>query len=439
MKKFNWLLLFALLPLLGFGQEKLRQLSGVEIPGVYAFSTSKKEALVMICFSAEMQNVSFKTNFEEPINIFKREKDHQDSVLYLRFPVGDQWEYRRLNVVVPNFASCIITLFDLQPKEGRKFRVIDPDAQTLGCYYQMTKEALAAFQNSLYEEARERYIAAKKCAEIDEGQMTNLNEQIARMDTIITTRKLADMNFDALNFDEARKGYIQVFSFNRDDNYAMEQVSLCQQKLSEYCAIYLENADDLVQKGEYQKAINEYQKIVDQACPNMITANRQIQKLNKILDSKKNREKVILYDFDTSLGAYLGFSYGKYKMRKAGSYLTVRFNPELFKMIRENNTEDAKPEVDFSFGWTVKIVKPVWIFFGPGYTGVVKYNKDEDRNGNETLKPSFFHAVSPEIGLLGKIGPVALRYTFQYRVAINKDHADDIGKMRHMVGVGYCF
>ena len=444
MKKINTLLILALLPLLVFGQEeKLRQLSVDDIPGTYAFSTSKKEALVMISFPEEMQQVSFKTNFGEPINIFKREKNDKDSVLYLRFPVGEQWDSRRLGINVPGFAICNIPLFYMQPKEGRKYQLSDPDKTTLGCYYQMTKEAGTFFQAALYNEARLRYEDAKKCTNIDEEQKNNLDEQIERLDTIIATRKLADNHFEAHNFDAARNAYIQVFSYNRDDYYVMEQVISCQQKLSENGTIYFDNANAFFKRGKYQKAIDEYQKIIDQACPDVVTANQRILKAQQIIDGKLNREKVILYDFDTSARAYLGFSYGKYKMRKAGSYLTLRFNPQLFKTIRDKNTLDAEPELDFSFGWTVKIVKPVWIFFGPGYTGVGNYEEVDDRDENgadiKKLELTLGHAVSPEIGLLGKIGPVAVRYTFQYRVAINNEQADMIGKMRHMIGVGYCF
>jgi hypothetical protein len=121
-------------------------------------------------------------------------------------------------------------------------------------------------------------------------------------------------------------------------------------------------------------------------------------------------------------------------------------NKEVFEAARTNLDSVAKPELNVSFGWTIKIVKPVWIFFGPGYTGVGKYidDKADSVNNEEILKLKISHAVSPEIGLVCKI-PLAekigitLRYTFQYRFAMNKEEIDYIGKTRQVFGIGLCF
>jgi hypothetical protein len=81
---------------------------------------------------------------------------------------------------------------------------------------------------------------------------------------------------------------------------------------------------------------------------------------------------------------------------------------------------------------TFGIVRPVWLFFGGGYTDVGKWEKG---------KTDFLHhgAISPEIGILGKLGPVVLRYTFQYRFALENEYQDIIGKNAHVFGLGICF
>ena len=473
MKKNLLLSILFLLPVLVYGQDKQRRLSGAEIPGTYVFSTKKSEALVVISFPGSMQ-VSFKTNFNEKISIFKREKEDQDSVVYLRFPVGEEWEGRRLSIMVPEFSALTLPLFNMSAKETRKYRIFDPDAQVLGCYYQLTREATALLQKSLYDEAMDKYNQAALCDGLSPEQSVVIAEKIEIIDSIQTLRTVADLNFNTMNYRAAADNYIRVFSFNRDDSYAMQQATLCQQKLYENCNLLISNGNHYFKRKEYQKALDEYGKAIDQSCPDMALANSQIQKINNKLESKKNRDKVFSLEFDVpgiigdknsyyagqpgvnyykAKGAYLGFSIGNYKIRKSGAYFTTRFNPELFKAIRSKELS-AKPELNLSFGWTIKIVKPVWIFFGPGYTGVGQYKfrdltedeveelSDAERielNKDENLKMNIKHAISPEIGLLGKIGPVALRYTFQYRIAVNKDDKEYIGPMRHVVGVGYCF
>ena len=128
-------------------------------------------------------------------------------------------------------------------------------------------------------------------------------------------------------------------------------------------------------------------------------------------------------------------------------------------MMRSNFDKVTDAELNISAGFTICPVKqaPVWIFFGPGFTGIGKYENedgseyvkntyvenatDEKEDGKVYEKPTLkvHSAISPEIGLLGKIGPVVLRYTFQYRFAISKDDSDLIKKTRHVIGVGICF
>jgi len=52
-----------------------------------------------------------------------------------------------------------------------------------------------------------------------------------------------------------------------------------------------------------------------------------------------------------------------------------------------------------------------------------------------------YHAVSPEVGVLFKLGPIALRYTFQYRYSLDNDahKKEHIGNMSHVAGIGICF
>jgi len=160
------------------------------------------------------------------------------------------------------------------------------------------------------------------------------------------------------------------------------------------------------------------------------------------IDPVNRYATVLTYEYEKN--APVGFSIGKYKDHKSNGYFTLRLNSNVFEALRTNN---GKPEVNVSFGWTINVVYPVWIFLGPGYTGVGQYTA----NNSDTQKADINHnlkiksAVSPEIGLLvklinKKIGVgLALRYTFQYHYALDKEYIDDIGKTKHVFGIGLCF
>ena len=113
-------------------------------------------------------------------------------------------------------------------------------------------------------------------------------------------------------------------------------------------------------------------------------------------------------------------------------------------------------EAGMSFGWTFCLVPKYphfWLFFGPGYAGsglnlpkddvaLIADDLDVDHSGDTDNYNFYWHnSFAPEAGVLVKIGPAVLRYTFQYRLAfddMSKDFFED-NKTRHMFGVGFCF
>ena len=106
-------------------------------------------------------------------------------------------------------------------------------------------------------------------------------------------------------------------------------------------------------------------------------------------------------------------------------------------------------EAGVSFGWTfcpVPKFPHVWLFFGPGYTGAGQYlselvELDDEEEDDDKYKFRWYNSFSPEVGALIKVGPVALRYTFQYRLTFDDNSKDlfENNKTRHMLGFGICF
>jgi hypothetical protein len=203
------------------------------------------------------------------------------------------------------------------------------------------------------------------------------------------------------------------------------------------------NAEGFFIEKDYENAKDLYKKVVSLGCYNSANATVRLQEIKEIEKNKQQLSHVLTYEYADNTS--IGISTGNYKEHKTSGYFTLRLNPDVFETMRSNLEDSKKPEINVSFGWTIKTVKPIWIFFGPGYTGVGEYVYDEeDINKEDDPKIKIHSAVSPEIGLLGKIKitkgfGVALRYTFQYRFALKKDTEDYIGKTKHVFGFGFCF
>ena len=70
-------------------------------------------------------------------------------------------------------------------------------------------------------------------------------------------------------------------------------------------------------------------------------------------------------------------------MKKAGGFIQFSMNDRLLDAARSDcyygDGKDA-PEANIAFGWTIKVVNPVWIFFGPGATTKLYYGKYKEDN-----------------------------------------------------------
>lgn len=445
MKKIILCIVPLFITLCAYGQDTQKTLSYNELETLIPFSTENSEALVIIALSDNLKP-EFKTNFSEPIDIFDRQKEGADSLYYLRFPVGEEWENRRLYVIVPTYARLVIPL-KLNVKETKKFRVYDPDIHlTENCFYQFTKEAASLYQKAIYIDAKEKYLAALQCSNISPENRADVELRIANIDSVSSLITIADAYFNVLNYKAAHETYMKAFGFNKDDQYVVNKMVESQQKHGENCDINFTTAEKFFNDKENEKAIEYYEKILTQSCNQSVVANERILIAKERIADKVQKASVFSYEYAENTP--IGFSIGKYKKRTNG-YFTLRLNTEVFEALRDNNDSSEKPEINVSFGWTFRPVKvaPVWIFLGPGYTAVGQYVLDEEEQSNyygyedeeEELKLKVYHAVSPEIGLLGKIGPIALRYTYQYRFALKKEHEDWIEKQRHVFGIGFCF
>lgn len=367
----------------------------------------------------------------------KTDSTGSDINYHLKFAIVKGYERNKVTVHANGFEPLILN-FWLNPNQQLKYYIFDADSTIVDCYNQIIREGMSLFRSGFYNEARGKYESAKSCSNFP--LQNDIDNRIELIDSILIWKTLGEVAYSTTNLPEAIRLYQKVFIKNPDDKFIGKRLNEFIVLQSENCKANFETAEKYFDDRDFLNAENLYQKVIEYQCSNAQYAVKKIQEIHNL----KQLAHVLTYEWSNDVP--IGISTGKYKDNKSGGYFTLRLNEEVFEAIRSNLGSDARPELNLSFGWTIKVVKPIWIFFGPGYTGVGKYlTEGEDSvNIEENLKLNISHAVSPEIGsvckipITEKIG-IAFRYTYQYRFALDTEEINYIGKTRHVFGVGFCF
>lgn len=438
---------------------------------VYSSANDEGAILVRCHKSIPLRFVSSMDKSAEP---FRTELQGSDSVYFIAFPTGSRYRGRQVTISSPGFDPVYIEL-DLQPKQLLSFKVSDPNALVdAGCYRTHRNKGVNEIKNSNYDEARNQFIVARECSDCDKKE----NEaNIALVDSLIMFRKKGDAAYELLDYVTAGDYYSKILALNAYDNYASNRNTLCVQNYTEECTSFFTKAEFYFTEKEYEKAKELYQKVVDKDCRNMSLAIDRLNSISSLQRAKKDHARVFTYEYRKDVP--IGFSLGRYNMHKAGGFFQMDFNKYVFDAIRKDcryGQEDF-PELNMSFGWTVKIANPVWIHFGPGFTGKMYYGTYADKKypkkgygkeewqylslkemGAEEMlekanqlneipeslkdawtKANFAFAISPVFGITAKYSYFALRMTYQYRWSVEKDLQDFIGNSRFSVGIGIAF
>lgn len=451
--KFFILTFFLVLPFYAFSQRSL-EIQDVST-GMNVFSGKDTEAGIVISAPLTIP-LTFESTHDKVVDVFNKEIKGEEQLYYIRFNTGKRYRGRKLTIITNDYLPLTI-IAELEPKELKQYKIIDPDAEFVyGCYYEYRKRGTEFFQKCMYDEAKEQYLIAKECSDCPEN--ANLDELIANIDSIFLYQKQADEAYELLDYRKSSVLYSKILTLNPSDAQASQKRYESITKYSNDCQKYFDMAEVYKTNGEYDKALELYDKIVSENCGNALVASSEAKKIRILMNSRKQRVKVYAYEY--SKNTPIGITTGSYKNKKVGGYFSLSVHQDLFKAFQKDYAEVEKPELNVSFGWTINPVSsfPVWIFFGPGYTGIGefvdkngdRYIGEEEEEGVESYdttddsddnNPTFkiYSAISPEVGLLGKIGPIVLRYTFQYRFAISKEYEDKIKSTRHVFGIGFCF
>jgi len=369
----------------------------------------------------------------------------EDKVFYhLHYIVPQPGSRQTLEIGATGFTPLYLSLV-LYTNRWYRYNIYDPDSTIVDCYHQLTREGEKLFRVGNYEDAKLKYEElSKTCSGLSNIEKTNVDSKLKDIDSLIIWKSMADNYVTSSDYSNAIAFYKKIYNKNPDDNLSQSKSLDAQKKLSEICKINFDKAESYFNDKDYGNAKPWYEKVKDQSCPNKAGAVEKLLTIDQILNHPCSH----ILTYEIAKDAPIGISTGSYKDHKVAGYFTLRLNPAVFEALQTNNDSTSlstkKPELNVSFGWTIPIVKPVWIFLGPGYTGVGQYvvSSMEYSKGKKVLKIN--NAISPEIGLAGKIKLTngfgfALRYTFQYRFALDKAASDYIGKIRHVFGIGFCF
>lgn len=452
--------------------QNIFEVKDISQPNDVYSSADDEAALVIRCH--QTIPLSFSSSMDKSAEPFRSELQGSDSVYYIAFPTGNRYRGRELTISSPGYSPIVIQL-NLQPKQLLTLQVTDPNAMVdAGCYRGHRNKGVEEIKNSNYEEARNQFIVARECTDCNKEE----NEaNIALADSLIEYRQKGDAAFRLLDYVTAGNYYSKILALNAYDSYASNRNTLCVQNFSEECSTLFSKAEYYYTEKEYDKAKELYEKVVEKECRNMTLAVDRLNGINSLARAKRDHARVFSYEYRKDVP--IGFSYGKYNMHKAGGFFQMDLNNVVFDAARSDCKygDEKFPELNMSFGWTVKIANPVWIHFGPGFTGKMyygtykekKYPKkgygesdqvlDVEKMGGDSevakangeylpenedykdawTKANFAFAVSPVIGLTVKYSYFALRVTYQYRWSIQKDLKDFMGDSRVSVGAGIAF
>jgi tetratricopeptide (TPR) repeat protein len=430
--------LFTLFPLFIYGQT-LQSTEDKSKASVYSNSDEKttKAAVVIECYKS--LEFVFRSAIGGKLDPFSVEEFGNKKIYTIEVERSSDYLEDDLIILNQRYAPLSIPLRELMKKQKIHFYVEDPDdPEGKSCYVKNKNQGDKSFEAASYEKAKEEYRLALACW--DAPKDSYINNRIMVIDSITYFKLIAEAAFNLQEYRRSAEAYLNAYYLNINDQYLEEKKGEASLKFVEFCRDCYNTAEAYYNERDYVNAENYYKKMLRQSCPGLLEAQERVRQIE--IKQTQNYH-ALTYEYATGVG--IGISSGNYKEHhKSSGYFTLRLDPNVFEMIRASEEEVKKTEMNVSFGWTLEIYKPVWLFFGPGYTGLGQYVRDVDSKETDKPKLTLHHAVSPEIGLLGKIpilgkDRIVLRYTFQYRYAFKKEDDDLIGKTRHVFGIGICF
>lgn len=469
MKKFISLIMMLVVVQVVIAQNVL-QVTDVSQPNDVYSSDDNKAVVIIKC--NQSIPLTFESSMDKSAKPYNTTIEGSDKVYYIEFPTGNRYRGRILSIMSSGYSTVAIDLDDLHPKQAVTLRAIDPNSLVdAGCYRGHRNKGVQEMKNMNYKEARDQFEVATECSDVDTAEN---NKNLALVDTIMFYRERAEELYKLLDYSSASVYFNKVMDLNPYDNFASNRYNSCVTKFLTECEMDSKQADFYFDEKQYEKAKILYERAVKNDCPTKVQAQQQLNRIELLLNQRQSHARVLTYEYTKD--APIGFSYGKYNMHKSGGFISMSLNGKFFDMMRSNCKTPDAPELNLAMGWTLKIANPVWVFFGPGATAKIYYgdyavNEDQDdiypndkgypNDPSGILKPTtddsskkkkkksvytsndekanMAWAISPVVGICVKYSYFAVRFTYQYRFAMNTNLKDFMGTQRLSIGIGASF
>ncbi|MDR2385351.1 MAG: hypothetical protein LBD80_06800 [Tannerella sp.] len=379
------------------GNMTAQELKYEQTPENIAYNGEGRYAIIIIRANNSLE-LEFSTNLDGDRSVIKKIEKNE---------VGNQTEYTltfdalqvneaKLQIQNKKYNQLIIQ-FKLSPNGAVAFVVKDPDdPDNAPCHIKHKKYGDKFFLAANYEGAKDEYSSSLECWPENERGVATVKRRLADIETI---------------------SYLMEEIKNTDDRKKIYEL---------YDQAYRLNPADKDMEEKKENVFKDYTG-------------------GTVKDGNRNQPHYALtYEYGTDAPA--GLSAGIYKPEKIGAYFTLRLNPHIFAMMSSNTKKSFKAEFNTSAGLSVPVLTTehvsFWTFLGAGYTGVAQHMKKSYTSSD--YKTYLHSAVSPEAGILMKIplqgtDRIVLRYTFQYRYALDRENGDFIGNIQNVIGVGFNF
>ncbi len=456
MKKVTFILFILSMCATSFAQKQLSVEDISNPTDIYPCEDRYEMKAVFICDST--MRLSFVSNYE-----LEDEKDilsfyetvtgnerHYELVFPTEIP-GSSCDGRELTMYCDGFDKYVFPGFNGPAKTVKSYKVTNPYTKMTNPFYKSIDSASEFFNLANYKEALSQYNIAREAPEyINKESNIDIDAKIAEIDSIIKWREEADKALANRDYFNARDLYTKVFIANANDKYASDKLIEVNTQFNNVCLFNMNQGALFSSEDKYEEAQKYYQTVIDMNCDpaQRALASSQLKSIRSTVEAKKSKSHFFNYEFNKFTP--IGFSVGKCNMKGVGGYFSLRTNADFFTALKIEPDVELDPEMNISFGWTRKIIPPVWIFFGPGYTARANWEwKNEDLNYENATEEEKFdkdnykfqlnNAISPEIGIIVKYWYLNLKYTFQYRFGLSTAQEKAIGNMRHYISIGACW
>lgn len=415
------------------------------------------EALVVIRCSEDFE-LEFKSNVDKELNV-TREQEGTEKIYNIVFKTreeGTSFRGRILSIMAPAFEKLYLPL-ELKQKEKKEYLISDPYSSLRSIFYSSSEKGNELFNQGMYKQAKDQYNVAQRCPEFQEVE-NNIAAHLALCDSMILWTEIVDTAQARGDYYMARDYLLKMMQKNTNCVTLRERYYNVQQDYVTRCNADMALGEQYMLDGYYEKAKKVYQNAVDMRNPRIGEAEAKLHEIEKLTFKKTNKTRTFFYQATDNRN--IGFTSAGCKPSSRGGYFSLGFNRSCFDMLTDVNEKfkTAPQGLDYeaavSAGWTVPLFRSyVFAFFTPfSYTGggyslekVESEEVQEDGKSSTGLKLAFleqdihwYHAISPEVGIIVKYWHVAINYKFQYRYWLGQkqDVADRLGTSIHSIGIG---